>query len=178
MFLNNNWRTMESNIRLPYLIIHNIMVRSMMFFKNVKLMFWGEAMICLTYIHNCCPSSMINNKSPYEMWYSCLSVVQHFRVFCSLCSALIPKHQRNKLGARSHKCIFLGYSTTSKTYMLYDEENKKFILSRDVIFLESDKDNSTVDMQLAYLEKIASKKFYFEYDNDVPHIEGGVPILD
>jgi hypothetical protein len=31
---------------------------------------------------------------------------------------------------------------TSKAYRLYDEENKKFILSRDVVFLESDKDTS------------------------------------
>lgn len=72
----------------------------------------------------------------------------------------------------------MGYFATSKAYRLYDEENKKFILSRDVIFLESDKINSIVDKQLAHLEKFASKKFYFAFNNVVPHTEGGVPILN
>jgi hypothetical protein len=43
-------------------------------------------------------------------------VVQHFRFFGSPCYALIPKQQRDKLGARSHKCLFLGYSNTSRAY--------------------------------------------------------------
>jgi len=68
------------------------MVRSMMFFKNVKLMFCGEAVLCAPYIRNHCPSSIINNKYPYEMWYKHLLVVQHFRVFGSICYALIPKY--------------------------------------------------------------------------------------
>jgi hypothetical protein len=53
------------------------------------------------------------------MWYGCIPSVRHLRVFGSTCYALIPKEQRNKLDTRS----------------LYDEVNKKFILSRDVIFL-------------------------------------------
>lgn len=154
------------------------MVRSMMFFKNVKLMFWGEKFLCSSYIHNRCPSSFTNNISPYEMWYNCLPVVQHFRVFASLCYALIPKHQRNNLGARSYKCIFLGYSTTSKAYRLYDGENKKLIPARDVIFLESNRDSSTVDRQLAQLEKFASKKLYFELIMMFHILGGRVPILD
>lgn len=64
----------------------------MMFFKNVKLMFWGEAVLCETYIRNRCPSFVMNNKYPYEMWYNPLPIVQYFRVFGSLCYALIPKH--------------------------------------------------------------------------------------
>lgn len=72
----------------------------------------------------------------------------------------------------------MGYYNTSKSYKLYDKENKKFILSRDVIFLECDKDDSNIDRQLTHLEKFASKKFYFESYNDVPHIEGGFLILD
>lgn len=153
------------------------MVRSMMFFKNVKLMFCGEAVLCVVYIRNRCPLTAINNKSPYELWCNC-PVVQHFRVFDSPCYSLIPKQQHHKLGAQSHKCLFWGYSTTSSAYRLYDEENKKFIISRDVVFLEFDKDASTVDRQLSHLDKFTSKKFYYERDNDLPHLEGGIHILD
>ena len=54
------------------------MVRSMMFFKNVKLIFLGEAVLCAAYIINWCPSSVINNRTPYEMWYSHLPAITHF----------------------------------------------------------------------------------------------------
>jgi hypothetical protein len=111
------------------------MVRSMLFLKNVKLMFWVDAVLCAVYVKNSSPSHALGNKTPYEMWYGCIPSVRHRRVFGSNYYALIPKEQRNKLGARSRKCIFLGYSNTTKVYRLYDEINKKFFLSRDVIFL-------------------------------------------
>ena len=76
------------------------------FFKNVKLMFWGEAIICGVYIKNICPSTVIQNTTPYEMWHGHLLIVKHFRIFGSTCYALIPEQQGNKLGARSRKCIF------------------------------------------------------------------------
>jgi hypothetical protein len=81
------------------------------------------------------------------MWHGHLPVVKHLRVFGSTYYALIPEQKRNKLGARSRKCIFLGYSNTSKAYRLYNEENKKNIVSRDVIFLEFDKEEITFDKQ-------------------------------
>ena len=91
---------------------------------------------------------------------------------------MIPKQQRHKLGARSHKCLFLGYSNTSRAYQLYDEDNKKLIVSRDVVFLEFDKDAPIIDRQLSHLDKFTSSKFYYELENDFPHHEGGMPTLD
>jgi hypothetical protein len=61
---------------------------------------------------------------------------------------------------------------------LYDEENKKFVVSRDVVFLEFSIDASTIDRQLNHLDIFSSKKFYCEWDNDIPHPEGGIHILD
>ena len=98
-------------------------------------MFWGEVILYAVYIKSKSPSTALQRKTPYEMWHGHLPSVKHFRVFGCTCYALILAHLRNKLKARSRKCIFLGYSTTSKAYCLYDEENKKFVLSRDVIFL-------------------------------------------
>ena len=79
----------------------------MMFLKNVKLMFWADVVLCVVYIKNMCPSNAIRNKTPYEMWHGHIASVKHFRVFCSTCYALIPKVQRNKLGARSRKMYLL-----------------------------------------------------------------------
>ena len=114
-------------------------------FQNIKLMFQADVVLCAMYIKNKCPSNAIKNKTPYEMWYGHISSVRHLRVFGSTYYALIPKEQRNKIGARGHKCIFLGYSNTSKAYRLCDEVNKKFIISRDAIFLESSKIDNVVE---------------------------------
>ena len=86
-------------------------------------------------------------------------------------------HLRNNLEARSRKCIFLGYSTTSKAYRLYDEENKRFILSRDVIFLEFEKDAHNIEKQLSHLDRFQSKKFYHGWDNELPTLERRIPFL-
>lgn len=61
---------------------------------------------------------------------------------------------------------------------MYDEENKRFILSRDVIFIEFYKAPITFDKQLSCLDRFHSKKLYHEWDNDLPNIEEGIPILD
>jgi transposase InsO family protein len=64
------------------------MVRSMMFFKNVKLMFWDDAILCAVYVKNKCPYHAIKNKTPYEMWYGHIPSVRHLRVFGSTCLCL------------------------------------------------------------------------------------------
>lgn len=91
---------------------------------------------------------------------------------------MVLKEQRNKLGARSRKCIFLGYSSTLKAYHLYDEVNKKFIISRDVIFIEFSKVDKTIERRLNHLDKFTHQKTYYECDNENPHFEGGISILN
>jgi hypothetical protein len=45
------------------------MVCSMMFFKNVKLMFWDDVFLCAVYVKNRCPYHSLGNNTPYEIWY-------------------------------------------------------------------------------------------------------------
>jgi transposase InsO family protein len=85
------------------------MVRSMMFFKNVKLMFWADVVLCAIYVKVCAHLMALQNNISYEMWYGHIRLVRHLGVFGSTCYALIPKVQRSKLDVRSQKCIFLGY---------------------------------------------------------------------
>jgi hypothetical protein len=92
----------------------------MMFFNNVKLMFWVDAVLCVVYVKNMCPYHVIKNKIPYEMWYGHIPSVRHLRVFGSTYYAFIPKEKRSKLDVRSRKCIFLWYSNTTKVYRLYE----------------------------------------------------------
>jgi hypothetical protein len=121
------------------------MVCSVLFFKNVKLMFYVDAVLCAIHVRNRSPSHALGNNTPYEMWYNHIPLARHLRFFGSTYYALIPKEQRKKLGERSWKCIFLGYSNTTKSYHLYDEVNKKSILSRYLVFLESTKNENIFD---------------------------------
>jgi hypothetical protein len=77
------------------------MVCSMLFFKNVKLMFWADEVMCAMYLRNIIPSHSLGKKYFYEMWYDHIPSVRHLKVFGSTCYALIPKEHRNKLGERS-----------------------------------------------------------------------------
>ena len=45
--------------------------------------------------------------------------------------------QRGKLDTRSVKCIFLGYAGNQKGYKCYYPTSKKFFVSMDVTFFES-----------------------------------------
>ena len=74
--------------------------------------------------------------------------------------------------------FFLGYSNTSKGYRLYDETNKKFVIARDVIFLESSKSDKVVERQLDRLDRFTHAKSFQEFDSQIPHLEGRIPILN
>jgi len=53
----------------------------------------------------------------------------------------------------------------SKAYRLYDEVNKKFVVSRDVIFLESSKTDNFVERQLDRFDRFTKEKSFQEFDN-------------
>jgi adenylate kinase family enzyme len=96
--------------------------------------------------------------------------MRHLRVFGSTYYALILKEKINKLDARGHKCVLLGYSNTTKAYHIYDEVNKKLILSIDVIFLESSMNEKNIERQLDHLDRLTHVETYHEFDDDIPCI--------
>ncbi|MCO5608578.1 hypothetical protein L7F22_062790 [Adiantum nelumboides] len=63
--------------------------------------------------------------------------VSYLRVFGCLAYAHIPQQLRGKLDDKAVKCIFVGYSSGSKGYRLYNPATNKIFESRDVIFAET-----------------------------------------
>jgi hypothetical protein len=55
--------------------------------------------------------------------------------------------------------------------------SNKFVC-KDVVFLESTKKDNNVETQLDHLDRFTHVKIYHEFDNEIPHLEGGVLILD
>jgi len=129
------------------------MVRSILIFKNEKLMFWVDLFLCVVSMINKVMYHALGNKTPYEILYGHIPSVRHLIFFGSTCYALISKEKRNNIGARIWKCIFLGYSYTTKSYHIYNEANKNFIISRDVVFLESTKIGKTIEWKLDHMDR-------------------------
>jgi len=97
--------------------------------------FWGPAVLTAAHIHNRLPSPSHQNASPLVHWTGKEPGIGHLLVFGATTWVHIPKEKRRKLGAKSEKCILIGYEEEagSKVYLLYNQDKKTIILSRDII---------------------------------------------
>nr|GEW66301.1 ribonuclease H-like domain-containing protein [Tanacetum cinerariifolium] len=82
------------------------------------------------------PSSVLSEKSSYEMIYKECHSLSHLRVFGCLCFATLV-NSSDKFSSRSEKCVLFGYSSVKKGYRLYSFDKHQFIFSRDVKFFEN-----------------------------------------
>ena len=112
------------------------MAKSMLFEKGMPKEFWPEAVNTAVYLLNKYPTKAVWNMTPFEAWSGRKPSVNHLRVFGIICYAQIPKEKRTKLQEASERCIFIGNSSMSKGYRLYNLKTKKVIISRDVVFDE------------------------------------------
>jgi hypothetical protein len=113
------------------------MARTLLKEKSLSNRFWAEAVACSVYLLNISPTTSLKMKVPQEAWSGTKLNVVHLRTFRCIAYAHIPSELRKKLDDKSEKCIFTGYSETSKAYRLYNPITKKLILSRDVKFSEN-----------------------------------------
>ena len=60
-------------------------------------------------------------------------MVKYFRIFGSDCYILRDKENLEKFDAKSDKGYFLGYSSTSKTYRVYNLKTKTVMESSNVV---------------------------------------------
>lgn len=104
--------------------------------KNLPKSFWAEAIHTAVYILNRSPTAALEQKTPFEAWHGWKPEVTHMRIFGCIAFGHIPSQKRGKLDDNSTKCIFVGYSSETKGYRLYNPLSKKLLISRDVVFDE------------------------------------------
>ncbi|KAL4289903.1 hypothetical protein GQ457_14G000940 [Hibiscus cannabinus] len=112
------------------------MAKSMLKAKCLPKSFWAEAIHTAAYVLNRSPTSALTHLTPFEAFQGRKPKVTHFKVFGCVAHVLVPSQKRSKLDDNSVKCIFVGYSLETKGYRFYNPENKKLIISRDVVFDE------------------------------------------
>ncbi|KAG8501480.1 hypothetical protein CXB51_003989 [Gossypium anomalum] len=109
-------------------------VRCMLSNANLPKSFWAEAASTACFLINRSPSVAIEKKTPQEVWSGNPANYSDLKIFG--CPAYA--HVNNgKLEPRSIKCVFLGYKAGVKGYKLWCPENRKVVISRDVVFDET-----------------------------------------
>jgi hypothetical protein len=91
------------------------------------------------YIKNHSPSACCGDIVPAELWSKRKPSISYFKSFgCSVFVTLPKKERRGKFSPRGKKLIFLGYCDGRRGFRMWDQELKKIITSRDVVFKEGE----------------------------------------
>jgi len=112
------------------------MARIMLKTKKMPKEFWAEAVDYAIYLSNRCPTINLNDMTPKEAWSRRKLNVSHLKVFGSIGYVHEDDQVRTKLDGKSKKMIFVGYNQKSKGYKLYNPNEGKMVISKDVEFNE------------------------------------------
>jgi len=100
--------------------------------------FWAEALNISCYIINRCTIRPILNKTPYELFKGRKPNIMHLRIFG--CECFVHNNGKDVLGKfdpRSDEAIFLGYSSHSKPYKVFNKRTLCVEKSVHILFVES-----------------------------------------
>ncbi len=141
--------------------------------KHAKLSdsFWAEAVNTAAYLRNRIPSTACKNRSPYELWHGKKPDLKHLRVFGCLAYSHIPENLRSKFDSKAVKCRFLGYSTQSKAYRVFDIEKKIVSVTRNIICDETTFDNCATN-------PASEMRFVQHFDDNIVRDDTDQPDLD
>ena len=118
------------------------MARAMLYNKDVARNLWGEAINIACHTVNRVYFKLGTKKTPYELWKGRKPNVKYFRIFGSTCFILKDRENVEKFDSRSDEGIFLGYSSTSKAYRVYNKRTMKVMETVNVVINESSDSNS------------------------------------
>ncbi|XP_070009864.1 uncharacterized protein [Nicotiana sylvestris] len=94
------------------------------FVKKIQI-FWAEAVNTYCYLVNRCMIISLLNKTPYELLNGRKPKLTHLGTFGCKCYVLNKgKDQLGKFDAKSDEGIFLGYSSQSKAYKIYNKRTQ------------------------------------------------------
>ncbi|KAL5569300.1 hypothetical protein UlMin_025875 [Ulmus minor] len=113
------------------------MARTLLNENNLPKYFWGEAVHASCYVLNRVSIRPILKKTPYELWKGKKPNISYFKVFGCKCFILNQKDDLGKFDSKSDVGIFLGYSTSSKAFRVYNRRTLVVEESMHVIFDES-----------------------------------------
>ena len=118
------------------------MARAMLHNKDVARNLWGEVVNTSCHTVNKVYFRPGTKKTPHELWKGRKPNVKYFRIFGRTYFILKDRDNVRKFDSRRDEEIFLGYSSTSKTYRVYNKRAKKVMETVNVIIDESSESSS------------------------------------
>jgi hypothetical protein len=73
------------------------------------------------------------SKTPIEIWRGKKPIVKYFRTFGSKCYILRDRENLGKFDPKSDEGIFLGYSSTSRAYRVFNKRTETVMESINVV---------------------------------------------
>jgi hypothetical protein len=130
------------------------MARVMIHSKNLAQHFFGEAVNTACHIINRVYLRPETSKTPYEIWRGKKPTVKYFRTFGSKCYILRDRKNLGKFDPKRDEGIFLGYSSTSRAYRVFNKRKETVMESINVVIddEEVDRPSSGEENQLAPVE--------------------------
>nr|GEX52723.1 hypothetical protein [Tanacetum cinerariifolium] len=93
-------------------------VRTMLSAAKVPLFFWTEAIATTCFTQNCSLVIPRHEKIPYHIINNQKPSVKFFHIFGTLCYIVRDGKNLDKMKEKGDACIFVGYSTQSRAYMM------------------------------------------------------------
>nr|GEW45489.1 retrovirus-related Pol polyprotein from transposon TNT 1-94 [Tanacetum cinerariifolium] len=108
--------------------------RTMLNAAKVLLFFWAEAIATACFTQN---SSLViprHEKTPYHIINDRKPSVKFFHIFGSLCYTIRDGEYLDKMKEKGDACIFVGYSTQSRAYKVFNKRTRVIIETIHVNF--------------------------------------------
>ena len=138
------------------------MARGMLNNKSMAKSFWGEAVNIACHTLNRVYFRLDTEKIPYELWKGKKPVVKILHILRD-CENL------KKFDTKSDKGIFLGYSTSSQAYRVYNLKTKTVMKSANVVI----NDEQCIEDHSKVIQNIQDKPI--EVEDVLPKEYGGRP---
>nr|GEV10024.1 hypothetical protein [Tanacetum cinerariifolium] len=95
--------------------------RTMLSAAKVPLFFWAEAIATLCFTQNRSLAIPRHEKTPYHIINDRKPLVKFFYIFGSLCYIVRDGENLDKIKEKGDACIFVGYSTQSRAYRMFNK---------------------------------------------------------
>nr|GEY02040.1 hypothetical protein [Tanacetum cinerariifolium] len=110
--------------------------RTMLTAAKVPLYFWAEAIATTCFTQNCSLVIHRHEKTPYHIINDQKLLVKFFYIFGSLCYIVRDGENLDKMKEKGDACIFVGYSTQSRSYRVFNKRTKVIVETIHVNFDE------------------------------------------
>ncbi|GJR47728.1 retrovirus-related pol polyprotein from transposon TNT 1-94 [Tanacetum coccineum] len=110
--------------------------RTMLSAAKVPLFFWAEAIATTCFTQNRSLVIPRHEKTPYHIINGRKPSVKFFHIFGSLCYIVRDGENLDKMKEKGDACIFVGYSTQSRAYRVFNKRTRVIVETIHVNFDE------------------------------------------